>query len=80
MKYYRVNIEDYKIGISCGNNMPTKEFLNNQVHEFLKSQKVNINRNETFKFQDSNEKEFEDCDLDIRIGNQPVYSFIVGIE
>ena len=26
------------------------------------------------------EKEFEDCDLDIRIGNQPVYSFIVGIE
>lgn len=41
MKYYRVNIEDYKIGISCGNNMPTKEFLNNQVHEFLKSRKVN---------------------------------------
>lgn len=26
------------------------------------------------------EKEFKDCDLDIRFGNQPVYSFIVGIE
>lgn len=26
------------------------------------------------------EKEFKDCDLDIRYGNQPVYSFIVGIE
>ena len=69
MKYYRVNIEDYKIGISCGNNMPTKEFLNNQVHEFLKSQKVNINRNETFKFQDSNEKEFEDLKREVALSS-----------
>ncbi|EOA53846.1 hypothetical protein [Phocaeicola massiliensis] len=69
MKYYRVNIEDYKIGISCGNNMPTKEFLNNQVHEFLKSQKVNINRDETFKFQDSNEKEFEDLKREVALSS-----------
>lgn len=67
MKYYRVDIEDYKIGISCGNDMPTKEFLNNQVHEFLKSQKVNINRNETFNFQDSNEKEFDDLKREIAL-------------
>ncbi len=64
MKYYRVDIEcndvNYKIGISCGYETPTKEYLNNQVHEFLKSQEVNINRNKTFDFQDSNEKEFED--------------------
>ena len=26
------------------------------------------------------EKEFEDCDADVRIGDQPVYSFIVGVE
>ena len=47
--------------------MPTKEFLNNQVHEFLKSQKVNINRNETFNFQDSNEKEFDDLKREIAL-------------
>ena len=26
------------------------------------------------------EKEFKDCDADVRIGDQPVYSFIVGVE
>ena len=26
------------------------------------------------------EKEFKDCDADVRIGYQPVYSFIVGVE
>ena len=26
------------------------------------------------------EKEFKDCDADVRIGNQPVYSYIVGVE
>lgn len=67
MKYYRVDIEDYKISISCGNDMPTKEFLNNQVHEFLKSQKVNMNRNETFNFQDSNEKEFDDLKREVAL-------------
>lgn len=25
-------------------------------------------------------KEFKDCDFDVRIGNQPVYSYIVGVE
>ena len=49
--------------------MPTKEFLNNQVHEFLKSQKVNINRDETFKFQDSNEKEFEDLKREVALSS-----------
>lgn len=65
MKYYRVDIEGFKIGISCGNDMPTKEFMNNQIYEFLKSLKVNINRNETFDFQDSNEKEFEDLKREV---------------
>lgn len=67
MKYYRVDIENYKIGISCGNDMPTKEFLNNQVHEFLKSWKVNVNKDETFDFQDSNEKEFEDLKREVAL-------------
>lgn len=67
MKYYRVNIGNYKIGISCGNDMPTKEFMNNQVHEFLKSRKVNVNRDETFDFQDSNEKEFEDLKREVAL-------------
>ena len=26
------------------------------------------------------EKEFKDCDADVRLGDQPVYSFIVGVE
>ncbi len=60
MKYYRVDIKNYKIGISCGYETPTKKELNNKVYEFLKSQKVNINRNETFDFQDSNEEEFNE--------------------
>lgn len=67
MKYYRVDIENYKIGISCGNDMPTKEFLNNQVYEFLKSRKVNVNRDATFDFQDSNEKEFEDLKREVAL-------------
>ena len=32
------------------------------------------------KVQSYVEKEYKDCDLDIRFGNQPVYSYIVGIE
>lgn len=60
MKYYRVDIGNYKIGISCGNDIPTKEFLNAQVHEFLKSQGEHINGDVTFDFKDSNEKDFDD--------------------
>lgn len=67
MKYYRVDIENYRIGISSGYDMPTKEFLNSLVYDFLKSQKVNINRNETFEFQDSNEKEFEDLKREVAL-------------
>lgn len=67
MKYYRVNIKGFKIVISCGNDMPTKEFLNNQVYEFLKSRKVNVNRDATFDLQDSNEKEFEDLKREVAL-------------
>lgn len=60
MKYYRVDIGNYKIGISCGNDIPTKGFLNDKVHEFLESQGEHIDGNVTFDFKDFNEKEFED--------------------
>lgn len=69
MKYYRVNIKGLKIVISCGNDMPTKEFMNNQIYELLNSLKVNINRNETFEFQDSNEKEFEDLKREVALNS-----------
>ena len=26
------------------------------------------------------ERKFKNCDYDVRIGNQPVYSYIVGVE
>ena len=38
------------------------------------------NDDEVEKVREFAEEEFSDCDLDIRIGNQPVYSYIVGIE
>lgn len=67
MKYYRVDIGNYKIGISCGNDIPTKEFLNDRIYEFLKSQREHINGNVTFDFKDSNEKEFEDLKHQVRL-------------
>lgn len=43
MKYYRIevkcNSEIYRLGIAHENNIPSKEYLNDLVYEFLKSQK-----------------------------------------
>ena len=47
MKYYRIevkcNSKIYRLGIAHENNIPSKEYLNDLVYEFLKSQKVHIN-------------------------------------
>ena len=35
---------------------------------------------EKAKVEEFIEKEFKDCDADVRIGKQPVYSYIIGVE
>ena len=38
------------------------------------------NDEEKAKVEEFIEKEFKDCDADVRIGKQPVYSYIIGVE
>ena len=38
------------------------------------------NDEEKTKVEEFIEKEFKDCDADVRIGKQPVYSYIIGVE
>ena len=73
MKYYRIevkcNSKRYRLGIAHENNIPSKEYLNDLVYEFLKSQKVHINGNEIINLQESNEKEFNElkCKMELEL-------------
>lgn len=73
--------------ISCHKNKidALKVLLENMVDEdsavitVLLGKDV-ANEKEVEKVQKYIEKKFKDCDCDVRIGDQPVYSYIVGVE
>ena len=71
MKYYRIEVKCnsgiYRLGIAHENNIPSKEYLNDLVYEFLKSQKVHINGNEIINLQESNEKEFNELKCNMKL-------------
>ena len=58
-----------RYSIAHENNIPSKEYLNDLVYEFLKSQKVHINGNEIINLQESNEKEFNElkCKMELEL-------------